>query len=124
MLFWAYKLFIFVHMFQRTSSEFFFNFRFSNRKSQSQQELVEKIIHFIIQIHSTHLTLRTICTRNTTKTLSGFTNIPENMFLFGVRNNICTKRFLDALEPHSWSTLKANVCIFLYISSWIFVPET
>ena len=56
--------------------------------------------------------------RNTNKTLSDFTNIPENMFLFGVRNNICTAPFLDAQEPHSWSTLKANVCIciFLYIS--------
>ena len=39
-----------------------------------------------------------------------------NMFLFGVRKNICTAPFLDPQELHSWSTLKANVFIFLYIS--------
>ena len=38
------------------------------------------------------------------------------MFLFGVRKNICTAPFPDAQELLSWSTLKANVCIFLYIS--------
>ena len=39
-----------------------------------------------------------------------------NMFLFGVRKNICTAFFIDAQEIHYWSILKANVCIFLYIS--------
>ena len=29
---------------------------------------------------------------------------------------ICTVPFLDTQEPHSWRTLKANVCVFLYIS--------
>ena len=38
------------------------------------------------------------------------------MFLFAVRKNICTAPFLGAEELNSWSTLKANVCIFLYIS--------
>ena len=65
---------------------------------------------------STHLTLKTICSRNTSKTLSDFTNFPANIFLFGIRNNICTAPSFDAQEPHSWSTLKVNVCIFLYIS--------
>ena len=54
--------------------------------------------------------------RNTAKNLSDFTNFPVNMFLFGVRKNICTAPFLDGQELHSWNTLKANVCIFLYIS--------
>ena len=36
--------------------------------------------------------------------------------LVGVKKNICTAPFLDAQEMHSQSTLKANVCIFLYIS--------
>ena len=53
---------------------------------------------------SFHLTLKTIYSRNTTKTLSVFTNIPENIFLFSVWNNICTAPFLDAQEPHSWNT--------------------
>ena len=40
----------------------------------------------------------------------------ENMFLLGVRKNICTAPFPDVQELLSWSPLKANVCIFLYIS--------
>ena len=62
------------------------------------------------------MTLKTICSRDTAKNLSDFTNFPANMFPFGVRKNICSALFLDAQEPHSWSTLKANVCIFLHIS--------
>ena len=55
MLFPAYNFFIFVHMFQWTLSEFFFNFRFSGRKSQSQQKLSIKITYFAIQVCSKHL---------------------------------------------------------------------
>ena len=87
-------------MFQWTLSEFFFlNFRFSSKKSQSQQKLAKKVTHFTIQFHSKNLT-----------------NIPANMYLLGVRKNICTAPFLDAQELYSWSILKANLCIFLYIS--------
>ena len=74
----------------------------------------------LILRNSTHLTLKIICSRNTVKNLSDFTNFPANIFLFGVRKSICTAPFLDAQELHSWSTLKANVCIFLYISVWNF----
>ena len=70
---------------------------------------------FILQT-LTHLTLKIICSLNTAKSLSDFTNFQANIFLFGVRKNICTAPFLDAQELHSWSTLKANVCISLYIS--------
>ena len=101
-----------------------FNFRFSKRKSQSQQKLAKKFTHFTIQflsknlthLISTSLTLTTNCSRNTAKTLLDFTNFPANMFLFGIRNNICTGSLPDAQKPHSWNTLKLNVCIFLYIS--------
>ena len=55
-LFLAYNFFIFIHMFQRTSSKFFFDFRFSRRKSQSQQKLLIKITYFAIQVRSKHLT--------------------------------------------------------------------
>ena len=34
----------------------FFNFRFSSRQSQSQQNLAKKITHFTIQFYSKHLT--------------------------------------------------------------------
>ena len=55
------------------------------------------------------------CSQNTAKKLSQFTNFPANMFLFGVRKIICTTPFPDDQELLSWSTLKANVCIFLFI---------
>ena len=38
------------------------------------------------------------CSQNTAKKLSQFTNFPANMFLFGVRKNICTKPFPDTQE--------------------------
>ena len=80
----------------------FFNFRFSCRKSQSQQKLAKKITHFTIQFHSTilrtstHFTLKIMSSRNTAKSLSDFANFPADMFLFGVRKNICTAPFPDA----------------------------
>ena len=104
-----------------------FNFKFSSRKSESQQKLAKKWIileysfaqktSLILRI-STHLTLKRICSCNTAKNLSDFTNFPGKPFLFGVREKICTAPFLDAPKLHFWSTLKAsvNVRIFLYIS--------
>ena len=47
---------------------------------------------------------------------SQFITIPANIFLVGVRKNICTAPYLDVQEPYSWSTGKANVSIFLCIS--------
>ena len=100
-LFPAYNIFIFAQMFQWTSSEFLFKFRFSSRKSQSQQNLAKKITHFTIQFQS--------------KNLSFFTNLDS----LDIKNNMLSQ-FLDAQERNFWSTLKANVCIFLYISVRIF----
>ena len=37
-------------------TRFFFNFRFSSRRSQSQQRLAKKITHFTIQFCSKNLT--------------------------------------------------------------------
>ena len=65
---------------------------------------------------STLLKLKITCSQNTAKKLSQFTNFPANMFLFGVRKIIRSAPFPDAQELLSRSTLKANVCIFLYIS--------
>ena len=124
-LFWAYNFFIFAQTFQRTSSEFLFNFRFSSRKSQSQQKLAKRplILQYsfaqktlLILRTSTDLTLQIICSRNRAKNLSNFKDFPTDMFLLGVRENICTAIFPDAQELHFWSNLKANVYIFLYIS--------
>ena len=44
-----------VYTFQGALSEFFFNFKFSSRKSQNQQKLAKKITHFTIQFHSKNL---------------------------------------------------------------------
>ena len=49
------------------------------------------------------------------KNLSFFTNLDS----LDIKNNMLSQ-FLDAQERNFWSTLKANVCIFLYISVRIF----
>ena len=64
----------------------------------------------------TLLKLKKTCSQNTAKKLSQFTNCPANMFLFGVSKIIFTTPFPDDQELLSWSTLKANVSIFLFIS--------
>ena len=53
-LYRAHNFYTFVHVFQWTS-EFFFNFRFFSRKSQSQQKLSKKVTYFTIQFHSKNL---------------------------------------------------------------------
>ena len=60
--------------------------------------------------------MKIICPQNPAKKLSQFTKFPVNMSLFSVRKNIYNAPFSDAQELLSSSTLKANVCIFLYIS--------
>ena len=87
--------------------------------------MFEKITHFTIQFRSKNLTHFTnlgsldiennMLPQHSQKTF-WITNFPANMFLFGVRKDICTAAFLGAQELHFWCTLKANVCIFLYIS--------
>ena len=68
---------------------------------------------------STLLKLKITCFQNTAKKLSDLKNFPESIFLFGVRKRFCTAPFPDAQELLYWSTLKANVCIFLYISLFV-----
>ena len=100
-------------------------FQISSRKSQSQQKLAKKITHFTIQVRSKHLAhfsnlnsfdIENNMLPNAAKNLSHFINFLTNMFLFNVRKSICTLPFLSTHELHSLSTLKANACIFLYIS--------
>ena len=100
------------------------NIRFSNRNSKSQQKLAIKITHFTIYFFSKQLThftnLNSLDAENNmlpqhSENHFWFRNFPENMFLFGVSKNICTAPFFVAQDLHSWITLRANVCIFLYI---------
>ena len=65
------------------------------------------------------MTLKIICSPNIAKNPFHFTNFPANTFLIGVGKNIFRNGavpFLDTQQLHSWSTLKANACVFLYIS--------
>ena len=132
-LFWAYNLFIFVRTFQWTSSEFFLNFIFSTRKSQNRQKLAKRITHFTIQIcsknlthlrTSTHLTLKIMCSRNTTNNLSDFTNFPAKMFLYGVRfalhHFLTPKNCILFLKDFESKCL----CISLYLRKKAFVSKT
>ena len=123
MLLMAYTFFIFVETFQWTSSERFFYFKYYSRKSWSQQKLVEKITYFTIQFCSNNLTrftnLSSLDIENNmlpqlNKNLSDFTNFLANLFLFGVRKNICTAALLDAQELYSlvlWKDISVYFCI-------------
>ena len=97
----ASNTFIFIHTFQWTSSEFFVLFIFSSRKSQSRQKLAKNVTHFTVQfrskdlIHFTNLnSLEIMCSGNTVKVLSDFTNFPANIFLFSVRKTFGLHHFL------------------------------
>ena len=125
-LFRAYNVFTFVQTFQWTSSELFL---ISDFLEESLRANKNKIAHFTVHFRSknhthlrtsTHLTLKLICSRYSAKNFSDFTNFTANKFLFGVRKNICTTPFFDAQELHSWSILKANVGIYLFISLILF----
>ena len=127
-LFWKYhfKHTTFLYSSTRSSEQFLFLISDFLANSQSQQKLGKKVTYFTIQFRSksslilqtsTHLTLKIIRYCNTAKSLSHFTDFSANIFLFGVGKNICTAPFFDAQELHSWSTLNANVCIFMYIST-------
>ena len=124
-LFRAYHFFIFAQMQQRTSSEFFLNFRFSSTKSQSQGNLGKKIAHFTIQFRQrniTHFTNRDsldtekICCRSTAKHLFDFKDFPAGMFLLSVRENICTAPFLDTQELQFLKHFESKC---LYISVYL-----
>ena len=90
-LFWAYNFFIFAQTFQRTSSEFLFNFRFSSRKSQSQQKLAKKITHFTIQFRS--------------KNLTHFTNLNS----FEIENNMLPKHNQKTFSVYKFSSKHVSV---------------
>ena len=105
----AYNYFILIHTFQWTSSKFFFNFRFSSRKSQSQHKRAKRISYFITKFRSfilltstsASVTLKIICSRNKAKKFFHLTNFLAKTFLFGVRKNIWKNGavpFLDAQE--------------------------
>ena len=123
------QFFFWKYFFRPTRSIFFIpEFVAENlkaNKNQPKRSLIWKYSFaqrtaLILRI-STLLKLKITCSQNTAKTPSQFTNFPASMFLFGVRKSICTAPFPDAQELLYWTTLKANVCIFLYI--FLFVSK-
>ena len=94
----------------------FFYSRFSSGKSQSQQKLVKIITHFSIQFCSNHISLdieSNMLPKQSQKPFSRYKFSSKH--LVHAIKNIGMAPFLDAQELPSQSTLKANVCIFLYI---------
>ena len=124
LLFRVHNFFAFGQMYQRTSSEFLFNFRFCSRKSQSQQKLAKNITHFTIQFRSknpTHFTnLYSLDIENNmlshySQKLFWLQSFPADMFLLGVREKICPAPSLDAKElcifEVIWKQMSAYFCI-------------
>ena len=83
---------------------------FTSRKPQSQQKIAKNITHFTIQFCSKDLTrfanLNSLDAENNTIPQHSqkpfwLKNFPANIFLSGVRKNICTAPFFDAQELDS-----------------------
>ena len=101
---------------------FFYNFRISSRKSKSRQKL-EKKSHILQYSFAKKTTLKLNSLDIENNMLPKHSLKPFWLYKFSSKNvsvwcqkNICTTPFLNAQELHFWGTLKANVCIFLYIS--------
>ena len=101
---------------------FFFNFRFSRRKAQSQQKLAEKITHFTIQFCSKNLThfIKLNSLDIWKYMFRQDSQKPFSLYKFSSKHvsGWCTKKHLHytisrrprtAFSKH----LKANVCVFL-----------
>ena len=113
----------------------FFNFRFFNRNSQSQKKLAKKITYFTISFRSKNFTyFKKFNSLDIEKNIAKQTQhsqIPFSLYKFYGKqvSGWCQKKtfglhqFLDAQELHSRSTMKANVCVFLYISVRTFLFE-
>ena len=104
---------------------FFFNFRYFSRKSQSQQKLPKKITNFTIQFRSTNLThfmklnsldiKNNIFLQHSQKPFWLYEFSSKHVSVWGKKKHLHP---IISWRPklHSWSILKANDRIFLYIS--------
>ena len=113
---------------------FFFNFRFSSRKSQSQQKLAKKITHFTIQFRSKNLThftnLNSLDIEN--NMLLQHSQKPFWLYKFsGSHVSVwCQKKYLHCTL--SWRPRTAflknfeSKCLYIsiYLPIKVFVPET
>ena len=121
-LFRAYNFLIFAQMYQWTSSEFLFNFRFSSRNLKANK-LRKKIANFIIQFRSKNIThfmnLNSLDIENNMLLLHS--QKPSWIYQKFSSKHIsvwCQKKHLHPTvswrpKLHSWSNLKANVRLFV-----------
>ena len=104
-------------------SEFFFNFRFSRRKSQNQQKASAKdhISSNTVSLKKPNSIYKPQLTWHWKILLPQDSQKPFSLYKFSSKHlvsvikNIGTAPFLEVQEPTSQSTLKANLCMFLYI---------
>ena len=114
--------YIFIHTFQWTSWESWFNFWFSIRKSQSQQKTSKKdhISSNTVFLKTPYSFYKPQLTWHWKNMLPQYSQKPLTLQIFQQTSDWCHKNngtalFLDVQELTSQSSLKANVCIFLYI---------
>ena len=105
------SVFIFVQTFQLAPPQFFLNFRFSSRESQSQQKLAKKITHFTIQFRST------IVRTSIHDTLSQHSQKPFWLYKFSSRHVCFVSEKIFALHPF----LTPNNCILEALWKQMFV---
>ena len=133
--FYFFNNYIFVHMFQWTSSKyFFFNFRFSSRKSQSLQKLAEKVTYFTIQFCSkTSLISRTSTHSTLKKNFQPIYSQPRTFLtlqIFPQTSGWCQRKHLHcAISRRPRTAFPKHLeskclCISVYLRKNIFVPET
>ena len=95
-----------------------FDFRFSGRKSQSQQKLAKKITHYTIHFHAKHLIHFTnlislniendILAKQNQKSFSLCKFSSKHVSVW-YQKNICTALFLDTQE------LFESKCLYIYV---------
>ena len=94
----------------------------ANNKNQQERSLILQLSFSRNLTHITNLNSLDIENNMLSKHLSYFTDFPANMFLFGIRKNIC-----DSLTPRS-AFLKhfESKClhIYVYLPEKMFVPKT
>ena len=121
-LFWAYNFFILIHTSQRTSSEFFSNFRSSKQKVSKPAKASLKDHSFYNTVllkksHSfnePHLTLKITCSRATQPKTFLTLQIFQQTY-FRLVSNKKTFALCHFLKPKN-CIQEVNVCLFLCIS--------
>ena len=128
-LFRTYNVFVFVQTFHLTSPELPFflisNFLAERLKANKNYQKRSHILQYsfaqktsLILRTSTHLTLKIVCSRNTAKNLSDFTNFPPNVSVWCQKKIFALHHFLT--PKNCILDLKHFESKCLYISIYVF----